>query len=195
MRHHSRPVKFPPSTVAIAFAFAFAAFPFAWALGCGGAAVARSDRVMGKRPTGGVALVSNCGATSTDLRELGLDVRTSYDNGAVRDESGYANAAPRAWVRIDNASATPHQVRLRAFGECVIGGEGGSLRSYCQEHPLDGGERAIAPGANTEYRIEADMRFVRHDVEVVVVSLMLVVDGKEHCVDAGAWVAAAQPGE
>jgi hypothetical protein len=142
-----------------------------------------------------VALVSNCGATSEDLRELGLAVRTSYDSGPVSDESGYANAAPRAWVRIDNTSQAARQIRLRAFGECVIGGESGSLRSYCQEHPLDGGERAVAPGRNTEYRIEADMRFVRHDVEVVVVSLMIVVDGKEYCVDAGAWVAAAQPSE
>lgn len=159
----------------------------------GGQAGVGYNPLPATRETGAVALVSNCGATPQDLRDTGLALRMTYDRVAVHDQSGYVNAAPRAWARIENMSAVPHRVHVRAFGECVIGGETGSVRSWCQEHRLEGDEREVASGKSTDYRIDADMRYVHHDMEVVVVSLMVVVDGKDHCVDAGAWVVVATP--
>ncbi len=172
---------------------AVATVGFVSAAACGGEAGGSYNPLPPKQPTTAVALVANCGAAPQDLRETGLVERVTFERVAVHDQSGYVNAAPRAWVRFDNTSAASHHVLVRAFGECVIGREAGSVRSWCQEHRLDGDEREVQPGKSTDYRIDADMRYVHHAMEVVVVSLMVVVDGKDHCVDAGAWVAVSQP--
>jgi hypothetical protein len=173
----------------------FAAVGLASAVACGGEAGGTYNPLPSRHPTSAVALVSNCGEAPQDLRDTGLAARVTFERVAVHEQSGYVNAAPRAWVRFENTSPAAHRVQVRAFGECVIGREGGSVRSWCQEHELGDAERDVPSGKSTDYRIDADMRYVHHDMEVVIVSLMVVVDGKDHCVDAGAWVGVAQPAE